>query len=112
MKISYVIGPLLLVFGLVSCEKKYYSTAKVCNGSLYVEVFRINPAGEYADYLTDSTNFRIYIGIFDPEEDLYSYTCKGDSILVEKFNRGRESDYRTHETLSRKVYSLRELRKK
>lgn len=102
----------MLTFSVVSCGKKYYTTAKVCNGSLYVETFRINPAGEYADYLTDSVNFRIYIGIFDPEEDLYSYTCKGDSIIVEKFNRGRESDYHTHETLSKKVYSLRELRRK
>jgi hypothetical protein len=108
-----LIGLLLLALALafVSCEKKYWMTVRVCHESLFVENFRINPAGIYSNYLTDSVNFRIYIGIFDPEQNTYTYTCNGDSISVGKYTLGRESGYRTHEMLSRKVYSLRELRK-
>jgi hypothetical protein len=76
---------------------------------MYVEVFRINPAGEYADYLTDSTTFRMYIGIFDPEENGYTFTCKDDSIIVSKYDRPRQ-EYDQPKLLSRKVYSLGELK--
>jgi hypothetical protein len=108
-----LIGLLLLAFGLlfVSCEKKYWLTAKVCHDSLYVETFRINPAGEYSTYLTDSTHFRVFMGIFDPEEDAYTYSCNGDSIVVEKHTLGYKSSDRISKTLSKEVYSLRELKK-
>jgi hypothetical protein len=111
-KMSHVLGLLLLIVGLVSCEKKHYSTAKVCHDSLYVEIFRINPAGEYSTYLTDSTDFRVFMGIYDPENEAYTYSCNGDSIIVWKHTLGYKSSDQISKTLSKEVYSLRELRKK
>jgi hypothetical protein len=108
-------GMLSLAFSLlfVSCGKEHWMTTKVCNGALFVENFRVNGLlGIYTNYLTDSTNFRIYIGQFDPEQTAYFYACKGDSIIVEKYDKGRELGYAKQETLWTKVYSLEDLRRK
>jgi hypothetical protein len=113
MKVSVLIGLISLAPALlfVSCGKNYYTTAKVCHDSLYVEVFRVNPFGEYSTYLTDSTNFRVFMGIYDPENEAYTYSCKGDSIIVWKHTLGYKSSDQISKTLSTKVYSLRELKK-
>jgi hypothetical protein len=56
----------------------------VCDGRLFVEVFEANSLGLDADYLTDSANFRKYIGDWDEEHERYLYSCKGDSVYVLK----------------------------
>jgi hypothetical protein len=114
MKMSFIVGAMLTFLSLVfiSCQGTYYGTAKFCHDSMYLEIFKVNPAGEYDDYLTDSTNFRIYVGGHDPEHNLFSCDCHGDSVIVTKFDRGRESHYRYQKTLSTTVYSLQELRSK
>ena len=68
----------------LGCEKKYKYTAKVCDKKLFVEVYEVNPFGVDADYLTDSVNFRKYIGNSDAEHEDYSYTCSGDSVHILK----------------------------
>jgi hypothetical protein len=73
-----------------SCIKRHKFTTKVCNKNLYAEVFIINPAGVNEDYLTDSVNFRMYVGKWDDEHENYSYICKGDSIEIEKFAENEE----------------------
>ena len=67
-----------------SCIKKYKRTSNVCKNTLYVEVFNINPAGVDAVYLTDSINFRLYVGEFDNEHENFSCYCNGDSIVIKK----------------------------
>ncbi len=79
---------LLLCIALTNCTKKYKFTAKVCDKNLFVEVFNVNTFGVDADYLTDSVNFRKYIGDFDYEHENYSYACKGDSIFIIKTVNG------------------------
>ena len=112
MKVSFLIGLMALTALLfVACEKKYTLTGKICHDSLYVEVFQVNPFGEYSEYLTDSTNFRVFIGIFDPENNGYTYSCNGDSIIVWKHTLGYKSSDQITKTLSKDVYSIRELRK-
>jgi len=71
---------------LTSCFRshKYKFTSKVCGGRLFVEVFEANSLGLDADYLTDSANFRKYIGDWDEEHERYLYTCKGDSVYILK----------------------------
>jgi YD repeat-containing protein len=54
----------------------------------------------------------MYIGTSDPEQTTYTYACDGDSILVQEVTLGRESNYTEHKLLSKKVYSLSELRKR
>jgi len=77
----------LTCFVFFGCFKKYSATIRVCSDGLYVEGFQVNPAGVYADYLTDSATFRVYIGKFDPEQNYYYYRCAGDSVYVTKIQR-------------------------
>jgi hypothetical protein len=50
--------------------------------------------------------------MFDPEQTTYTYVCDGDSIIIKEVTLGRESNYKEHKLLSKKVYSLPELKKK
>jgi hypothetical protein len=87
---TLIICSILMVVLPTSCFKshKYKFTSKVCERRLFVEVFEANSLGLDADYLTDSLNFRKYIGDWDEEHERYSYTCKGDSIYVLKMVSG------------------------
>ena len=76
-----------MCFSFTSCYKKYIGTRAVCGNSLYAELYEINPAGVDAFYLTDSTNFRTYVGRFDPEIGNYEFSCKGNYVCIEKINR-------------------------
>lgn len=72
-------------------KKDYRSTTKVCN-NLYVETFSVFGNGALggdllSEYLTDSINFRIYIGAFDDYSENYSYTLDNGLVIVEKINR-------------------------
>ena len=80
----------LLCVLLTGCVRthKYKFTSKVCNARLYVEVYEANSWGLDADYLTDSINFKKYIGDWDEEHETYRYHCAGDSIYVMKTVRG------------------------
>lgn len=110
---------LFFLFFLFSCRNDrnkdtHSSTVMVCNKSLFVETYTIFGNGAYggdrvSDYLTDSTNFRIYIGTYDNGDEGYSYECKGDSINVYKITGRRENK---NKIISTTVYSLSELRKK
>jgi hypothetical protein len=75
---------ILIAFSLlcIGCTKKYKSTTSVCGGQFYVETFNVNPTGVDEDYLTDSLDFRLYIGKFDNEHENFSYVCNGDSIRI------------------------------
>ena len=70
-----------LCITFTSCYKRYIGTRNICGNNLYVEIYEINPAGVDACYLTDSTNFRMYIGRFDPESANYDFKCHGDSFI-------------------------------
>ena len=77
--------PLLAVILLATgCIETYSYTVKIRNSSLYSEVYNFNPAGVDKAYLTDSVNFRVYIGKFDNEHEVFKYLYKGDSITVYK----------------------------
>jgi hypothetical protein len=97
-----LLSPGLLTFGIwatlvssfFSCsvrgdKSKLFGTAEVCNG-LYREKFVVFSGGAYSaelysDYLTDSTNFRVYVGQHD-ESQKYIYDCRGDSVYVRKID--------------------------
>ena len=73
----------LLIFG---CIRKHKYTESVRNSNLYWEVFNINPAGVDEAFLTDSQNFRVYIGKYDTEHDLFRCSCIDDTIKILKFS--------------------------
>ena len=63
----------------------FVNAFSICD-SLKVEKFKVSSLTDlYADYLTDSTNFRIFIGTYHYYEDIL-YECHGDTIYMKKFN--------------------------
>jgi hypothetical protein len=61
-----------------------------------------------SSYLTDSATFRLYLGTFDEESEIIAVQAKGDHVMVQKRNNGRNlaAPQPVHET----VYSLAKLR--
>lgn len=91
---------------------KHVFTSKICN-NIYVEGYRTYEGGALgsnitAEYLTDSINFRVYVGSFDLSESKYAFECKnkdtlviynlnllaGDSIKAKKVNFYRIEDFK------------------
>ena len=63
-----------------------------CNCKLYVEVYNVGILNNItADYLTDSTTFRIYAGTFDEENGYLYFKCLGDRISIEHIEKKRMS---------------------
>jgi len=65
---------------ICSCSKKYIRTEKVCDQKLYLEVYERRQLG--VSYLTDSTNFRIYVTQLNFENEKYLYKCTHDSVFI------------------------------
>ena len=79
-----ILATISLLF--IGCIKKHKFTANVCNGQFCVEDFNINPAGVDELYMTDSLNFKVYVGKFDKEHKNFSFKYNGDSIIVMKLS--------------------------
>lgn len=124
MKARFFITITLCIF-LSNCdEHKYkFTVDKICDRNLYIEVYAVNSLGLNADYLTDSINFRIFVGEFDSEHDHFTYECNGDSIYITKVLTGNKNcrwvttkdGFQTvlcdSEYISRKPISLTQLKK-
>ena len=70
-------------------RKNHKWTYKVCD-SLYTEIFSTVGQGAWGGdrdgkWLTDSTNFRIYLGAFDEVNGKIFIECKNDSVFVTQF---------------------------
>ncbi len=110
---------LLFFFAIIGCiddesRKNHKWTFKVCD-SLYTEIFSTYGQGTYGGdrdgkWLTDSTNFRIFLGAFDEANGKIVIECKKDSVFVTQFPDGLDVNkhLKSPET---KIYQLRELKK-
>jgi len=95
---------------------------------LYIERYSAGLIGNLtAEYLTDSTNFRIYVGTFDEETSWFYYKRMGDIVSIEKIEHAHETfkidttivngkivtvpklTYKL-KTVSKKIYSLEALK--
>jgi len=93
---------------LTGCIKAYIRTLKVCDKKMYVEIFNTNPAGVNSEYVTDSLNFRMYVGKVDEEHEDFVYRCSQDSLIIEKFGL-RQMDTVRH-TLEIRAFSIAKLK--
>ena len=109
LSISFSISTTILCLLFIGCVKQYKHTAKVCNDKFYVEIFNINPAGVDCDYITDSTNFRLYVGKWDNEHENFTYSCVGDSLFIDKI--GISDITGKFQILEKKAYYLPNLKK-
>ncbi len=102
-KNSIFIVAIMISFFLAACYKKYSRTIPVCDGKLFGERYEHKFIDVAYYYLTDSSNFRIYVGKFDNEHGGYSIQCQNDSLTIFEHYEGKIIDI--------KKYSLVELRK-
>ncbi len=84
------IGIVLLTSGCINKKGKseLFSTKSICK-SIWREKFKVYSGGAhsaelFSDYLTDSINFRKFIGTHD-EWSSFDYECDGDKIIVKKY---------------------------
>jgi hypothetical protein len=99
---------------LLGCYDKksnhdYLFTTLVGN-HLYVETFSVYKGGAqggdiHSNYLTDSVNFRLFVGTHI-DETIFYYHFDGDTIFIEETTR-----IVPRKTLSKKKYSLALLQK-
>jgi hypothetical protein len=64
--------------------------------------------GIQAQYVTDSTNFRLYLGKIDEEHEDFVPKCNGDSLIVDKYGM-KQLDTIWH-LLETRVYSISQLK--
>jgi hypothetical protein len=86
----------------------------VCD-SLYTEIFSTFGQGAFGGdrdgkWLTDSTNFRIFLGAFDEANGKIVIECKADSVLVTQFPDDLDVNKHLDSPVTR-TYQLRELRR-
>jgi hypothetical protein len=111
MKIRCALVYLVCVACLCCCNTKRYEITSVTCGTsgIYDESYAIfllpfEAATKREYYLTDSVNFRVYVGTVDFPK-IMQFTCKGDSIFAEDF-----IDLFVESTFSRS-FSIKELKK-
>jgi hypothetical protein len=116
VKLYFAITAIALVIGFIKIKSRgdyRYTINRQHN--LYVEVYNSGIIGNLtSEYLTDSVNFRVYLGTFD-DENGYIY-CKqnGDKIYIEKreHGSGASPQWDTLKVVKRKTFSLKELKKR
>jgi hypothetical protein len=81
---------LILYIGCIDKKRKQklFVTKSVCN-KIWTKKYNVFSGGAYSaelysDYITDSVNFRVYIGSHD-EYSGFQYKCNGDTLLVKRF---------------------------
>ncbi len=94
-------------------KKKFFVSGVVCN-NLIVEKYIVGSWGalsadSYSDYLTDSVNFRVYIGTYSDKEN-FAYDCTNDLVYIIRLSQIGVEKAKVVDTL--KVYSLSELKRK
>jgi hypothetical protein len=90
-------------FFLSGCYKEYSRTIIVCDKKLFVERYSHNFIDVAYYYITDSSNFRMFVGKFDNEHGGYSFKCYSDSVAISEDYEGKFINVRK--------YSLFDLRK-
>jgi len=120
-KITFKI--LILTFS-VSCQnekrrEKHVGSDIICN-NLYVEKFRVSGDGKfgtnfggkgdlYSKWLTDSTNFRMFLGTFDDVWSLIEIECQGDNVFIKKLAEQKTDT--VYKVINEKRYNIGNLKK-
>jgi hypothetical protein len=116
--ISNLIILLILLYGIKSCHhyvffgKKELLRAKLIDNNVFEEKFKSFSGGvlmsnTYTYYVTDSSNFRKYLGACDDKE-FFRCHIKGDTIVVVKTS-WRNSNY--EKPIETTIFSIKNLKK-
>lgn len=114
MKRYLLLASIMLLISYIKIRNKdNYRYTFNTEHNLYIEVYSTGLIGNLkSEYLTDSTNFRVYLGTFDDERGYIHCAVNGDKILVEKREHGMETgpQWDKLKVVERKIYSLAELK--
>ena len=76
---------------ILSTTANRYNHNNGCPVKLYREYYHAFSGFMTSDlnalYLTDSTSFRINLGLYDTEYERINTTCKGDTLKIEKLTK-------------------------
>ena len=121
---------LIALIGLAGCinnrSKKHHKfTVNLCQYepnkcacNLYVEVYTVYQMGALgsdvdSEYLTDTVNFRVYVGTYDEEDEMITTKCKGDSVYITKTKQtSADHQWDIPKILETKSYGLKDLKKR
>jgi hypothetical protein len=113
---KYILVTIIMVL-FQSCrsdsdKSELSSVTSLPNSKLFVETYTIIGGGagggdRVSEYLTDKSNFSMYVGTFVQGYEFYSYRCYSDSVRIYKI-KDEGSKRRTLET---KSYFIPDLQK-
>ena len=91
----------------------YHTTFRLCGGRFFVETFTIFGGGagggdRVSSYITDSVNFRKYLGTYINDAESIATVCKGDSVCIYRKKINETTQKFTIVNLS--VFSVRDLK--
>jgi len=109
--LAYIAGLLLI---LASCTNKYSKREHVATipigPHLFNEIYKVYSGGvfasdSYSNYLTDSVNFRKYVGTrYHDDEEIYCNVIDSNNVIVVKRSKVNTSD-----TLEKNIYEINKL---
>lgn len=112
MNNSLIILGLLVVIS--SCSTKYSKSEHIATiqigPNLYNEVYKVYSGGvfasdSYSNYITDSVNFRKYVGTrYYDDEEIYCNLIDSNTVLVVKRSKSNTAD-----TIEKKFYKINKL---
>jgi hypothetical protein len=108
--ILLIIIIIYLCSGNINYSKNELSGTRKIENGLYLEIYRVYGGGVYGGdvrtvYLTDSTNFRRYIGKQFDDELVRCSMIDNDMVLIYKL------DWHTENSLENKMYRISQLKK-
>ncbi len=113
-KYSLFLFAISALFGCMNNRGKKNLISTFKKGDFYIEDYRTGLIGSLtAQYLTDSVNFRVYLGTYDDENGYIFCKIVGDKIYVEQREHGKGSSplWDTLKVVARKTLSISDLKK-
>src|SRR6185312_11937929 len=113
--LNFLFFCVLFQFGCKENGKGKYMYTSQVGKNLYIEVYKTFASGAYGgdiltNYLTDSANFRVFVGSFDDYDSHFSYKCLDDSLMVYNMYKSEtDTVFRIRQINSYKLSNLKKL---
>jgi hypothetical protein len=113
MKNYLIVFTILAIVGFIRVRSAgNYRYTLENDPNLYIEVYRTGIIGnQTSEYLTDSVNFRVYLGTVDKKTGDIDCKLNGDHVIIEKRERDGKRPTDPLSVVERKAYSLNYLKK-
>ena len=109
-----IICVLIGIIAFASCSNKHSKSEHIAtiqiDSNLYNEVYKVYSGGvfasdSYSNYITDSVNFRKYVGTrYYDDEEIYCNMVDSNTVLVVKLSK-----VNTNDTIEKEYYKINQL---